>query len=601
MSLEDVTLHLVDSVNEAMNFKRWVGERRPYAGNIKVLGLDTETSGLNQRTDVLRLVQIGDGQTGWAIPWEEWGGVAREIMAQWVHSWVLHNAPFDRAFLERSKISIPTNRIYDTRPMFHILDPTYSTALKNLAARYVDPRAKAMQDDLDDAIGRRGGWTWGTVPIHFAKYWQYGALDPVLTYRLFEEAWPRIQADGSMKAYELESAVQWVIQRMSHNGAHVDRKFAHIKHGEFVDYCAQVQEWVQATYGVSAGSDVAVIEVLQREGVVLTKYTKSGSRLSLDAEVLEEIDHPLAQAVLQRRRLQKIASTYLAHIVSEADAEDLIHPDINPLGARTSRMSMANPNLQNLPRVSETNAAAKTVRDCYTTRYGEDGVMVFCDFDQIEMRGLAHMSGDLGMREAFLSEGDFFVNLARQVFRDNTIEKKDPRRQITKNVGYGKIYGAGIRKLAVTAHVTEEQMGAVVHSFDSSFPGVRGFQNRVQRVALERKAAEGVGYVRSPLTNRRHPSDDGKEYALVNYLVQGLAAEMFKMKILELDAAGLGQFMVLPVHDEIILDVPRDNLPSVIEVLKEVMNDDQLLSVPVTAGIAVGERWGSKRELEVAE
>lgn len=600
MSLEDVTLHLVDSIDEAMNFKRWVGERRPYAGDVKVLGLDTETSGLNQRTDVLRLVQIGDGQTGWAIPWEEWGGVAREIITQWDHKWVLHNAPFDRAFMERSKISIPTNRIYDTRPMFHILDPTYSTALKNLAARYVDRRAKAMQDDLDDAIGKRGGWTWATVPIHFAKYWQYGALDPVLTYRLFEEVWPRIQTDGSMKAYELESSVQWVTQQMSRNGAHVDREFAREHTLKFMKYCEQVQDWVQYRYGVSAGSDVALIEVLQREGVVLTKYTKSGTRLSLDAEVLEEIDHPLAQAVLQRRRLQKIASTYLNHIVNEADADDLIHPDINPLGARTSRMSMANPNLQNLPRVSETNAAAKTVRDCYTTRYGEDGVMVFCDFDQIEMRGLAHMSGDEGMRDAFLSPGDFFVNLARQVFRDDTIEKKDPRRQVTKNVGYGKIYGAGIRKLAITARISEEQAAAAMHAFDTSFPGVRAFQNRVQRTALERKSSEGVGYVRSPLTHRRHPSDDGKEYALVNYLVQGLAAEMFKMKILELDAAGLGEFMVLPVHDEIILDVPRDNLSSVVEVLKKVMNDDQLLSIPLTAGIAVGDRWGSKRDLDAA-
>jgi len=599
MSLENVTLHLVDSIDEAFAFKRWVGERRPTIGDLNVLGADSETTGLNQRTDIMRMVQIGDGETGWAIPWEEWGGVAREILTQWEGHLVFHNAPFDRAFLERLKIHIPTNRILDTRPMFHILEPTYSTALKNLAARYVDPRAKAMQDDLDTAISKKGGWTWGTVPVHFGPYWQYAALDPVLTYRLLEEAWPRIHADGSMAAYELESAVQWVIQRMAQNGAHVDREFAREKMFAFREYCDTVQRWVQDNYGVSAGSDVAIIEVLQREGIEFTKHTKSGARLSLDAEVLELIDHPLALAVLQRRRLQKITSTYLEHIVSEADIEDLLHPDINPLGARTSRMSMSNPNLQNLPRASENNIPAKTVRDCYTTRYGSDGTMIFCDFDQIEMRGLAHMSQDAGMIRAFLDEGDFFVNLAIQVFRDATITKKDPRRQVTKNVGYGKIYGAGIPKLALTAGISKEQMAPVVHAFDASFPGVRAFQNRVQRTALERKSSEGVGYVRSPLTKRRHTSDDGKEYALVNYLVQGLAAEMFKMKILELDAAGMSEFMILPVHDEIILDVPNTELSGVIDALRKVMNDDQLLSVPVTAGIAVGERWGSKRELEI--
>jgi len=137
-----------------------------------------------------------------------------------------------------------------------------------------------------------------------------------------------------------------------------------------------------------------------------------------------------------------------------------------------------------------------------------------------------------------------------------------------------------------------------MHAFDASFPGVRAFQNRVQRTALERKNSEGVGYVRSPLTQRRHPSDDGKEYALVNYLVQGLAAEMFKMKLVELDNAGLGHRMILAVHDEVILDVPNDEYDDVITTLKDVMNDDKLLSVPVTAGIAYGERWGAKIDVE---
>jgi DNA polymerase-1 len=223
--------------------------------------------------------------------------------------------------------------------------------------------------------------------------------------------------------------------------------------------------------------------------------------------------------------------------------------------------------------------------------------MVFCDFDQIEMRGLAHMSQDEGLRNAFISPDDFFIVLARSVFNDPSISsKKDPRRQVVKNVGYGKIYGAGIAKLALTARISEEQAAAAMHAFDASFPGVRAFQNRVQRTALERKKAEGVGYVRSPLTHRRHPSDDGKEYALVNYLVQGLAAEMFKMKLIELSNAGLDKFMILPVHDEVIIDVPRDDIPDVIATLKDVMNDDKLLSIPLTAGIAVGERWGSKTD-----
>lgn len=592
MSLDDVQLHLVDSVDEAFALMRWLGQSR-YRNT---LGVDSETTGLNTRTDNLRLVQVGDAGAGWAIPWERWGGVFEEVVRKWDGDWVLHNAPFDDAFFRREGIELPRHKIHDTMPMCHVLEPTHSAALKNATARFVDARAGSMQQALDEAIGSRGGWTWATVPVTMTEYWTYGALDPVLACRLFENRVEALEADGSYKAYELENAVQWVLQRMSQRGAHVDRAFARERATAFSAYCENVAQWVKNQYNVSPGSDVEIIKVLQEEGYEFSKRTKSGTRYALDSEVLEGLDHPLAEAVLNRRRLVKIVSTYLMHVVNEADADDLIHPQIRSLGARTGRMSMAEPNLQNLPRASENNPRATTVRNCYTTRYGRDGTLVLCDFDQIEMRGLAHMSQDSGLREAFLSPGDFFVNLARRVYRDETIDKKHPLRQRVKNVGYAKIYGAGIRKMAITAGISEEEMAPSVHAFDAEFPGVRVFQNRVQRTALDRRNAEGVGYVRSPLTHRRHPSDDGKEYALVNYLVQGLAAEIFKMKILELDAAGLGEYMILPVHDEIIMDVPNEDLPRVIDTLKTVMNDEQLLTVPVTAGIAVGERWGEKRE-----
>jgi DNA polymerase-1 len=593
MSLDSVKLHLVDSVDEAFKLMEWLGQTRWE----DTIGIDIETDGLDKINGKTRLVQVGDEHTGWSIPWEDWGGVVREIVRKYKGWYVGHNfVNFDWGFLHRVGVDIPRDRLHDTRPLAHILEPTYSTALKTLASRYVDSRAAAMQDDLDEAIGKRGGWTWGTVPIEFPQYWQYGALDPVITLRLFQHHKAAVERDGSWRGYEVELGASWVVRQMEVNGAHVDRPYAKTYLDKYTRYCEEVAQWVKTTYNVSPGSNQAIINVLRAEGFDFTKRTKSGAD-ALDADVLADIDHPLASAVLSRRKLQKVASTYLSHIVGDADANDLMHPSINPLGARTSRMSMSQPNLQNLPRASESNSAATTVRNCYTTRYGSEGRMIFCDFDQIEMRGLAHMSQDVGLREAFLSETDFFINLARQVFRDQSISsKKDPRRQVVKNVGYGKIYGAGIAKLALTAKISEEQAGAAMGAFDASFPGVRAFQNRVQRTALERKAAEGVGYVRSPLTHRRHPSDDGKEYALVNYLVQGLAAEMFKIKLVELSNAGLEKYMILPVHDEIILDVPNDDIADVVATLKEAMNDDKLLSVPLTAGIATGERWGAKTD-----
>lgn len=591
MTLDHVKLHLIDSVDEASKLMTWLGERRPD----DLIGIDIESTGLDKFRDRTRLVQIGDENTGWAIPWEDWGGVVREVVRKYTGWYVGHNfVSFDWTFLEREGVVVPRDRLHDSRPLAHIVDPTFSTALKNLAARHVDSRAKVMQDELDEAIGAKGGWTWATVPIDFAKYWQYGALDPVITLRLWNELKKKVDEENAWRAYEVELGAAWVTRQMEINGAHVDRAYAAAYYDKYVAYCEEVAQWVKSKYGISPGSNQAIIDVLKQEGFDFVKRTKSGAD-ALDADVLSSIDHPLANAVLSRRKLQKVASTYLSHIVGDADEDDLMHPSINPLGARTSRMSMSGPNLQNLPRASEKNPAATTVRNCYTTRYGDDGRMVFTDFSQIEMRGLAHMSQDQGMKAAFLkTDEDFFVNLARDVFRDDTINKKDPRRQVVKNVGYGKIYGAGIAKLALTARISEEQAAAAMHAFDASFPGVRAFQNRVQRVALERKASEGVGYVRSPLTNRRHPSDSGKEYALVNYLVQGLAAEMFKMKLVELDNAGLSKYMILPVHDEVIMDVPNEDLHEVVSTVQSIMNDHMLLSIPIEAETSVGKRWGQK-------
>src|SRR5690606_18620866 len=123
------------------------------------------------------------------------------------------------------------------------------------------------------------------------------------------------------------------------------------------------------------------------------------------------------------------------------------------------------------------------------------------------------------------------------------------------------------------------------------------FQQEVERVAFSRLAQEGVAYVTSPLTGRRHVADPGREYALVNYMIQGTAAEIFKTKLLELAAAGLDEYMILPVHDEIILDVPRDVQDSVVETIRDIMNDDTIISVPITAGVASGERWGEKVDI----
>jgi DNA polymerase-1 len=581
MSLRDVKLNLVDSIDDVLKLHEWMGERREH----HALAFDTETTGLEVGKDRVRLVQVGDATRGWAIPFDTWSGLFEAIVKRWDGDWLAHNAKFDVGHLDHMGIKMPRPRIKDTRIMSHCLWPQYSTALKNVSDRLVDGASSSLQFNLKDT-----GFSWDTVPIKYEPYWSYGALDPVLTYQVYDIVWPMVQADCP-DAFALENEVSWIIERMERYGAHVDLELATFHKNKFDKYVAEAALWVEDTYGVKAGSNAAVIKILQEAGYVFDKATASGA-LALDKEVLGGIDHPLAETVLKRRQLQKLSSTYLKHFIEGRDENDLIHPNINVLGARTSRMSMDNPNLQNLPRKSEANPAADAIRSTITAREGN--VMMMCDFDQVEMRLLASMANETSMIDAFNGDTDFFVALARMVYDDNDIVKADPRRQVVKNAGYATIYGAGVEKFAKTAGITLEQGQTVRRRWNELFPGVTRFQNEVMRVALQRRDTEGQSYVRCPVTHRRQVADPGKEYALVNFLIQGAAAAVLKYKILELDSAGLGEWMVVPVHDEIILDLPRDRAADAAAILRDVMNDRDMFKVPITASVSHGPSWGSK-------
>lgn len=592
--LANVKLHLVESIDDVLAMHEWLGQRRPY----HALAFDTETTGLVVGRDVVRLAQVGDGEHGWAIPWSDgtaanggfigsWNGLFADVVRRWDGDWLAHNAKFDTGMLEHMRVKMPRRRVYDTRIMSHCLWPHYSTALKNVAGRLVDAHAGSLRDDLKSTA-----WTWETVPLDYAPYWSYGALDPVLTYKVFEKMWPQVQADCPV-AFQIENDVSWVLERMERYGAHIDREFAQKKYDAFTSYVREAAEWCKTNYNVSPGSSLEVIAALEAAGFEFSKVTKTGA-VALDKEVLGPIDHPLAQTVLQRRRIQKLASTYLSHFLNELDDNDLIHPSINVLGARTSRMSMQEPNLQNLPRKPEVNPAADAIRDCVDSRYGAEGRILMCDFDQVEMRLLAAMAQETSMIEAFRGDTDFFVALARMVYGDDTIVKSDARRQVVKNAGYATIYGAGVEKFSATAGIPVEQGYRVRARWDELFPRVTTFQQQVIRVAQQRREQEGVPYVRCPITRRRQVADPGKEYVLVNFLIQGAAAAILKKKIIELDNAGLGEWMVVPVHDEIVLDVPLEHVRDAAQTLHRVMNDDTIVEVPITASVSWGDRWGAK-------
>lgn len=601
--LDGVQLHLVDTVDKAREFLSWLGERRP----LNAIAIDTETGELpgRPRKDALspwhgrlRLVQVGDGMTGWSIPWEDWKGVFYEAMDRFEGPIVCHNIAFEaKWFDQQSTWKMPWHRAHDTMLMAKLIDPLGSGALKKLTSQYVDEQAAAAQTVLDYGLVDNG-WTWGTVPINFDPYWQYGALDPVLTMRLFEIFWEQCAPGRPFSmAYELEMNTRRIVTQMELNGARLDLDYSQKKYDELIDYTEQVKKWSLDTYNLPIGSNQKLVDTFEKLGSTITELTEKGQK-SANADQLKMIARDgnpeakqLAETTLSYRKSLKLANTYFLNFLNDNN-DGFVHPSVNTMGARTGRMSIQNPALQTLPKGDDTVRRAFLPKD-------DDHVIITSDLDQVEFRMFASLSQDPNLIQLFLradaTGSDPFTEIGREVYQDPNMQKSDKRRALIKGVVYGRLYGAGVAKQALTAGVPEEQMRAVSNAFDENYPGMQLFQKAVEQKGLDRLETEGIGYVNT-WTGRRLPCDEDRVYTLVNYLIQGGAAEVFKSNLVKLDQADLTDLLIVPVHDEIVLNAPRKDAEEVKQLVKKCMTTEGgIWQVPLTAD-ADGplENWGAK-------
>lgn len=601
--LSNVQLHLVDNAQKATEFLAWLSERRPH----NALAVDTETGELpgNPREHAfspwhgrLRLVQVGDGRQGWSIPWDEWKGVFYEGMDKFDGPIICHNIAFEaRWFAVQSRWELPWHRAHDTMIMAHIIDPLGSGALKRLAALNIDSRAVALQDTLDTELAKNG-WTWGTVPVNFQPYWSYGALDCVLTTRLWEMFYEKCGPNGPYhRPYELEMATRRIVTRMEINGARVDLEYSKKKYDELNNYAESVKAWAKQTYGgTSITSNQQLVRLFESLGAEITEFTPTGQKsctkdqlkklmISENKEVAN-----LADTVLKQRKADKLANTYFSNFLTES-IDGVVHPSVRTLGARTSRMSITNPALQTLPKGDDVVRRAFIPKD-------ENHVIVTSDLDQVEFRMFASLSQDDNLVNMFhiadSTGSDPFTEIGRDVYNDPTMTKSDKRRGLIKSMVYGRLYGAGVAKQAITAGVHEAQMKQVSDAFDGRFPGMSYFQRQIEDIGMRRFKGEGQGYVYT-WTGRRIPCDDNRVYTLVNYLIQGGAAEVFKSNLVKLDQADLTELLIVPVHDEIVLNAPRKDAGEIMKIVQECMTTTEGWAVPLTAGIdGPMETWGDK-------
>ena len=579
-------LRVVKGIDDALDLRDWL-YRQP------VVAVDTETTGLDiYSADYrVRLTQFGTTTEAWVLPTEGWEGYLNTLIAGYPGKILMHNARFDIESLRAVGVTVPWSQVDDTMIALRLSEPHLSAALKSAAKRHVGRGAGSSQQELHSAMSKHH-WSWATVPLDFEPYVFYAAMDTVLTARLAEA--PKVQAGFNSPLYQLEMDMSAVCTEMEHNGMAVNLDFCAGTLQRFEQEIADIKMVVKEKYDLTLTSNQSVSHWLDTKGAAISKRTDSGA-LSVDKESLEEVlaarpnaeIREVVEATLRVRSLTKLSSAYFSNFM-EMNIDGVLHPSIETIAAKTGRMSIRNPALQTLPRGD--NPDAQMVRRAVVPR-ADDQVLVGCDYEQIELRLIGANSRDPGLVAAFAeadsADGtDFFTAAMRTVYEDPELPKSDPRRNTIKTLFYASSYGAGVEKMAHTAGVSISEMQATKDAVFTRYPGVKHLQR-----LLENEASDNDNWVTTP-AGRRIWIDPDKPYVALNGFIQAQAADIFKQATVELGHAGLTDYMVVPVHDEMLFSLPEDSLDETLPLIKEVMTTSyEGVQLPADPS-APGHTWG---------
>lgn len=576
----------------------------------RVIGLDTETTGLKiySKGFACRLVQFGDAREAWVLRADRFAGKIRQALARPDLRFVAHNAPFDLLVLDRvglASLEMLGPKVFDTYILAHLCDPRTEhdggpgLGLKSLAVRFVDADAADTANGLYEAFrktyraNRHTGWA--LIDIDHPLYVLYAGLDVVYTARLLPELGALIKAEGLSQLAEFEHRVQLITAHQQRRGLLVDVDYTE----RLVDDLAAEADRFRkaaASYGVeNVNSTRQVTEGLLGMGEVWSEKTATGNP-AVGKEVLLPLadlnkdwqrlglrePNPLAEAVLRSKRAEKWREAYALPFLEDRDEHDRVHPQIKSLAARTARMSVSNPPLQQLP------SGDWTIRRAIIADPGQ--LIVAADYSAVEMRVLAAMAGVSRMKQLIADGADLHTETARMVYGAgwDTADGKDQKRMrgLMKTVGFGKVYGGGATGLARQSGLPYEQVKFAVDRYDEVYPEIPAY-GRV----LQRQAAFGGGAVVTPV-GRRLPLDRNRAYAATNYAVQSTARDLLAKALCELDDAGLGRHVLLPVHDELVCQVPAEEAEDVIHLIGALM-ESTFQGVPiVTEPEVYGASWG---------
>ena len=582
-----------------------------------MIALDTETTGV----DPMSCEPVGfsfavEPGTGYYIPVGHKGeekqlplDIVREKLASVLADESIpkagHNIKYDMIVLARCGMPVRGIR-FDSMIAGWILDPeSRQLGLK--------PMAKSLlgihMTEIETLIGKgKQQLTMDCVPVKDAA--PYAAADAEVVLQLMPVLRERMQKEQTEHIFnELEIPLIPVLAQMEMRGILLDREFLKQMSADLTERLSALEEEIYHLVGYPFNINstqqlsAALFNTLGLIPPRTAKKTSSGN-YSTAADVLEEMrgEHPVIEKILEYREIGKLKSTYTDTLPESIDKNTgRVHTSFNQTGTVTGRLASSSPNLQNIPTRTE---LGKQIRTAFTAAPGHRLLSV--DYSQIELRIVAHMSGDEAMIAAFQAGQDIHAATAAAIYQCDITEVTKDQRRHAKAINFGLIYGMSAFGLSKSTGLTPAEATAFVKAYFEQFPKVSAFLEGLKQTAAQQGWVQTLAGRKRYFPNLKREMNynlrNREEREAINAPVQGTSADILKAAMIklpgELEKRGLHASILLQVHDELMLEVPEEELFAARDAVKEVMENITTLSVPLITEAKSGTDWGNLTSME---
>jgi DNA polymerase-1 len=507
---------------------------------------------------------------------------------------VAENVKLDSHILANHGVRLE-GALHDTIIESYVLEVHEKHELGSLAQRHCGWTLLSQEEVTGKGASRI---SFSSVEVTRAS--QYAGQNADCTLALHDLLYPRIAADDSLRrVYEtIEMPLVPVLFRVERNGVLLDRQKLETQSHELGSEIIELERKAYEAAGqpFNLGSPKQIQEILfERQKLPVKKKTPSGQP-STDEDSLAELalDHPLPKLILEHRALSKLKSTYTDKLPRSINPNTgRVHTTYSQTTAVTGRLSSNEPNLQNIPiRTS----AGRRIRSCFIAPPGSK--IVSADYSQIELRIMAHLSGDENLRKAFAAGEDIHRATAAEVFGVPLTAVEPEHRRVAKVINFGLIYGMSSFGVAQNLGIDRGTAQTYVDRYFQRFPGSKRYMDET------RKRAKGLGYVETVFGRRLWLPElrsgapvrrQAAERAAINAPMQGTAADLIKLAMIAvqkwLDDSQAKAKLIMQVHDELVLEVPDAELEATTAKVRELMQSVHQLEVPLVVEVGVGENW----------